>query len=344
MKILITGSTGFIGKRLTQALLDEGHELFLLIRRGSLLKARNFFEENSRLHFVVGDLTNNDVIDHVSSAEVLNSGIESVLHLAASYDLGVGLTDAYLTNVVGTQNLLYLVQKLKGLKYFHYVSTYAVSGNYDGTFMEDDIGGNALFTDHYSSTKMQAELLVRNTNFKNVKLRIYRPGIVVGDSKTGEMDKIDGPYYFFRFFRELKKWTDRVPVPILPISYNSGATLPFIPVDTIVDWFKEMISHPTKDTIRTYHLLPQEKISIYTFLSESFRVYEINMRVQRVPYPALYSRLLPLFKIPAQVGPYMESKTRYSMKNLKADYPKLKSPKLHEYLKKLIDADNLKNL
>ena len=339
MKILITGSTGFIGKRLTKSLLAEGHELFLLIRRGSLHKARDLFEEHPKLHFVMGDLTNNDVIDQVSSAQILESGIEHVLHLAASYDLNVKLTDAYLTNVVGTQNLLFLLQKLKGLKYFHYVSTYAVSGNFDGTFYEDQIGGNTVFTDHYSRTKMQAELLVRNADLKGAKLRIYRPGIVVGDSKTGEMDKVDGPYYFFRFFKELKKWTDKVPVPVLPLSFNAGATLPFIPVDTIVDWFVEMISHPTDHSQRVYHLLPQEKISIYTFLKESFEVFEIKMKVQRVPYPALYSKLLPLFKIPAQVGPYMESKTRYSMKNLKEDFPKLKAPKLREYLRTLIEGD-----
>lgn len=344
MKILITGSTGFIGKRLTKVLLEEGHELFLLIRQGSLHKATDLFGKQPNLHFVVGDLTNNDVVNNVSGTEILDSGIEHVVHLAASYDLNVNLTDAYLANVVGTQNLIFLMQKLKGLKYFHYVSTYAVSGNHEGAFNEDDIDPNAKFTDHYARTKMQAELLVRNANLKDIKLRIYRPGIVVGDSKTGEMDKIDGPYYFFRFFRELKKWTESVPLPILPISFQEAATLPFVPVDTLVGWFKEVITNPTNDKTRTYHLLPTEKIAIDTFLEESFKIFNIKTRVQRVPFPAVFSKVLPYLKIPAQVGPYMESKTKYSSKNFKEDFPKLKAPLMREYLKTLIEADNAKRL
>lgn len=344
MKILITGSTGFIGRRLTKSLLQEGHELFLLVRQGSLHKSIEFFGTHPNLHLIVGDLTNNDVILKVSDTEILDSGIEQVIHLAASYDLNVGLSDAYLTNVVGTQNLLFLIKKIKGLKYFHYISTYAVSGNFEGVFGEDDIEPNAEFTDHYAQTKMQAELLVRNTNLKGAKLRIYRPGIVVGDSKSGEMDKIDGPYYFFRFFRELKKWTESVPIPVIPFSFNESATLPFIPVDTIVAWLVEMTTHPTKDPVRTYHLLPTEKIAIQTFLEESFKIFNIKSRIQRVPFPQFFTRVLPYFKIPAQVGPYLESKTKYSSKNLKEDFPKLKSPLLREYLKTLIDSDNLKNI
>ncbi len=48
----------------------------------------------------------------------------------------------------------------------------------------------------YHRTKFEAERIVREQPY--VPWRVYRPAIVVGDSRTGEMDKIDGPYYFFK--------------------------------------------------------------------------------------------------------------------------------------------------
>jgi thioester reductase-like protein len=344
MKILITGATGFIGKRLTDELISEGHDIYVLVRRASLEKARALFSHSDKVQFVIGDLTNNDVVDHVTGTEILKDEIESVIHLAAYYDLRATMSDAYTHNVIGTQNLLFLLQKMKSLRTFHYVSTYAVSGIHEGDFNEEDLNASSEFPDFYSKTKMQAEFLVRNVQIPGIKIRIYRPGIIIGDSRTGEMEKIDGPYYFFRFFQDLSKWTKKLPLKILPVSYHSESLLPLLPVDTLVTWMKEMVKNPTDHVLRTYHLLPSEKIFVSQFIESSLREFDINMRVQWIPFPELYAKVLPYLKVPKETALYMHSKTRYSTRNLKADFPALKGPKMKSYLPVLIKKFNEKTI
>lgn len=335
MKILITGATGFIGKRLTAELIKEDHEVFLLVRRQSLEKARAIFGDSAK--YIIGDITQNDIVEEVSGAQLIRDEIDTVLHLAAYYDLSASMAETYLHNVIGTQNLLFLMQKMERLKTLHYVSTYAVSGVRDGDFSEEDLDAGVEFPDNYSKTKMQAEFLVRNAKLPSVKKRIYRPGIIVGDSRTGEMDKVDGPYYFFKFFHSLHRWVGKIPVGVLPVSYDSEATIPLLPVDTLVDWLKHMILHPTIEEHRTYHLLPSEKIQIGQFIEESLKAFDLNLKVHRVPFPKLYAKVLPFLKVPKEVASYMHSRTRYSQSNLSKDYPKLRSPKLKNYLPNLIE-------
>jgi thioester reductase-like protein len=338
MKILITGATGFIGKRLAEKFISGENEIYVLVRRKSLDKARQIFEGKPNVHFILGDVSNNDVLDTVGGVETLPDDIESVVHLAALYDLEVSLASAYANNVVGTQNIIYLLQRMKKLKYYHHVSTYAVSGLYDGEFKEEQIESNVEFPDFYARTKMQAEYLVRNAILKNVKVRIYRPGIIIGDSRTGEMDKIDGPYYFLRLFSQLDKFKHLIPLRHLPISCHAGATMPFLPVNTLVDWLYEMISHPTQDKQKCYHLMPDEKILVTDFVNQTLKHYKINMKVQRIPFPQLYASILPHLKIPKELVPYMQSKTKYSKDHMKADFPQLKAPAMKDYLPVILDA------
>lgn len=334
MKILITGATGFIGKRLTKELIKAQHEVFILVRRPSLEKAKALF--SGSVQYVIGDITQNDIIDQVSSANILKNEIDTIVHLAAHYDLSATMAEAYLHNVVGTQNLLFLMQKMEKLKMFHYVSTYAVSGIQDKEFLEEDLEASVPFPDNYSKTKMQAEFLVRNAKLPGVKKKIYRPGIIVGDSTTGEMDKIDGPYYFFQFFKTLTKWTSKFPLRFLPVSYHSESLVPLVPVDTLVNWMNHMIQHPTEHDIRTYHLLPTEKILIGQFIEESLKEFDLQMKIQRVPFPELYAKALPYLKVPKEAASYMHSRTSYSVRNFKTDFPTLQGPKLRSYLPTLI--------
>lgn len=338
MKILITGSTGFIGKRLTKSLAEAGNEVYCLVRKQSLGRARELFQDVKGVSFVTGDLTNNDVLDQVTDAEVINNSIEAVVHLAANYDLAIGQTEAYVTNVVGTQNLLFMLQRMKKLRIFHYMSTYTVSGVHDGEFLEEDLDPGKPFRDHYSQTKMQAELLVRNTRMPTVALRIYRPGIVIGDSVTGEMEKIDGPYYFFRFFQQLSKYIRHFPISILPVHYHPEARLPLIPVNTLVDWMSEMINRPTHHMTRTYHLVPDEKIFVAPLMEETSKYFGLQLKVQRVPVLSIMKKVFPLLRIPAEVDAYILNSTRYSTANMHKDYPQLRCPLTHEYLPVIMEG------
>ena len=336
MKILITGSTGFIGRRLTNRLLDQGHEIYAIVRPQSIDKAKSLFKSQKHIHFVIGDVSNNDVLEHVSGVVSLPEDIECVVHLAAIYDLEVNLSDAYANNVVGTQNIIYLCQRLKNLKYYHHVSTYAVSGLHNGEFGEEELNPALKYPDFYGRTKMQAEYLVRNALMKKVKVRIYRPGIIIGDSTTGEMDKIDGPYYFFRFFNFLTKHRNKLPINFIPVSCHRSSTLPLLPVDTLVDWLSVMLTKPTDHKLRSYHLIPDEKIFITEFVEEALKYFELKMKVQRIPFPEVYGSLLPLLKIPKQLVPYMQSRITFKKDQIHQDFPELKSPVYKDYLPAII--------
>lgn len=338
MKILITGATGFIGKRLTDKLLSDGHDLYILVRKQSLEKARKFFQNKENIHFITGDISNNDVLETVGGVEKLPDDIESVVHLAAIYDLEADVATAYSHNVVGTQNIIYLIQRMKHLKYYHHISTYAVSGLYDGEFGEEQIDSKSEFPEFYSRTKMQAEHLVRNAILNDTKVRIYRLGIIIGDSETGEMDKVDGPYYFLRFFTQLEKINKTIPLKVLPLTCHSNSSLPLLPVDTLTEWLLEMISKPTEHKLRSYHLIPDEKILVTRFVEETLKYYGINLKVIRIPFPKLYAKAMPLLSIPKEVIPYMMSKTTYSKNQIKKDFPHLKAPLFKDYLPAIIKA------
>src|SRR5690606_37551375 len=139
--------------------------------------------------------------------------IEMIIHLAAIYGLEVSLSEAHNTNVLGTQNILDLSKKCLSLKSFHHVSTYAVNSSRKKKILETDLYLKSSFPDYYSQTKNEAERIVRNFTFNSeVITRVYRPCIIVGDSETGEMDKVDGPYYFFDLFRKLSKLNKFIPL------------------------------------------------------------------------------------------------------------------------------------
>ena len=126
----------------------------------------------------------------------LDGKIEHFFHLAAIYDLTADADSQRVANVEGTRHALQLAEAVHA-EHFHQVSSIAAAGLYQGTFTEDmfdeatDVDNNP-----YYATKHESERVVREE--AKIPWRVYRPGIVVGSSETGEIDKIDGPYYFFR--------------------------------------------------------------------------------------------------------------------------------------------------
>ena len=122
-------------------------------------------------------------------------------HLAAVYDLAVPPEIARRVNVDGTANVVDLCHSLPRLRRLQYVSTCYVSGRYAGEFGEDVLAEGQPFRNHYESTKYDAEQLVRDAMAGGLPATIYRPGIVVGDSTTGETLKYDGPYFIAGFLR-----------------------------------------------------------------------------------------------------------------------------------------------
>lgn len=320
MKILITGGTGFLGGYLVRELASQFEVVYVLSRRQN----NELFKDLKNVEFINGDITNLEVVlvDEKIKADFLNS-IDVVLHAAALYELKVSYSDAFLQNVVGTQNILHLLNSMKNLKSFYYISTIAV-GDPEAFFLEEDtLPLRSKFTDAYSETKYLAEQIVRKNISSKFVTRIIRPAIVIGDSVTGFMPKVDGPYLFteaFNKFGHLFKF-----VPMIPMSFNPRSKLPMIPVDHCARFIMLLIKREKFDkTLKTYHLVSLECPS----LSEVLRDLNVMAGVKTYYLPVkeniFHNSLLKLLGIPSELLPFMFSRLSYDKTSTLEDLPEIK--------------------
>jgi len=225
----VTGATGFIGRHLVERLLEREGEIHVLVREGSTDKLDALIERwgaGDRVKPVMGDLTQPGL--GVDPAE-LKGKVRHFFHLAAIYDMEVDDERNATLNVAGTQNAIDLANELEA-GIFHHTSSIAVAGAYEGWFTEDMFDEGQKLPHPYHRTKFEAEKLVRQR--VTGAWRVYRPAIVVGNSKTGEMDKVDGPYYFFKAIQKarnaLPQWFPLVGVEVghtnlVPVDYVAAA-------------------------------------------------------------------------------------------------------------------------
>ncbi len=243
MTYFVTGATGFIGRHLLKHLLARKGDVHCLVRKGSQkkfedLRAR-FGADGKRLFPVIGDLTKPMLGLSPAQRKALAGKAKHFFHLAAIYDLAADADSQIAANVEGTRHALELAAALKA-GCFHYASSIAVAGLYAGVFRED-MFAEAENLDHpYFRTKHDAEALVREAKIKH---RIYRPAIVLGSSRTGEIDKIDGPYYFFR---TLKKLREALPA-WMPTIGLEGGRVNMVPVDFVVAAMDHIAHKPGLD-------------------------------------------------------------------------------------------------
>lgn len=246
MRYVVTGGTGFIGRRVITRILsrDPGAEVWVLVRRESLTRFEKLAQNwDDRVKPLVGDLTAADL--GLSDTDIADLGdISHVVHCAAIYDMTVGEAEQRAANVEGTRAVIALAQRLDAT--LHHVSSIAVAGNHRGVFTEADFDVAQDLPTPYHQTKFEAELLVRSA--PGLRYRVYRPAVVVGDSQTGEMDKIDGPYYFFGVLARLAALPKFTPM-MLP---DSGRTN-VVPVDYVVAAVVHLMHVDDKDG-ETFHL------------------------------------------------------------------------------------------
>jgi thioester reductase-like protein/NADP-dependent 3-hydroxy acid dehydrogenase YdfG len=254
MRYVVTGGTGFIGRRVVSRLLhtDPDAEVGVLVRRPSLLRFERLAADwGGRAKPLVGDLTEPDL---GLSAQTLSelATVEHVVHCGAIYDLTAAEAEQREANVEGTRSVIGLARRLDAT--LHHVSSIAVAGDFRGEYTEADFDVGQQLPTPYHRTKFEAELLVRSQ--PGLRYRIYRPAVVVGDSRTGEMDKIDGPYYFFGVFTKLAKLPSFTPI-LLP---DSGRTN-IVPVDYVVEAIVELMHKPGRDG-DTCHLTAPKNIGL----------------------------------------------------------------------------------
>ncbi len=338
MNILIIGGTGFIGQRLVNSLHASGETLFLLVRPSSLNKAQKIFSHLDNVHFLRGDIDQTDLLSDVGQAAKISEKIECVIHLAATYQLELSPSEAYLKNVIGTQNVLKFLNRLNHLKYFHYFSTYAVNQVLTGTILEEQlISGNSNFYDEYARSKNHAEHLVRKLAPKEIKTIIHRPGIIIGDSKTGERDKNDGPYYFFDFIQKSRKFELLTKkIKLLPLPVEEESLMPVLPVDHLINWCTKIILTPPSRTLTCYHLVPKNKMYTKEFLQASIVLLKSPLKIICVPTEKAFPVIFRFLSLPPQLVFYMKQTAQLDRSLLNQDYPDLGEPIFNDYLPNII--------
>jgi thioester reductase-like protein len=325
MKIFITGATGFLGKYLIRELAPKFETIYVLSRKSDY----DGFNLYSNIQVVKGDITKLEMIENNEVREQVFSECDYVLHAAALYDLEASYSESFLHNVVGTQNVLRLVKKMKKLKAFYYISTIAV-GSEESFILEEDIyPARVDFTDSYSQTKYLAEKMVREQTV-DVPVRIIRPGIIIGDSVTGKMDKIDGPYYFIEAFKKYSHYLKALPV--VPLSFNPRTKIPLIPVDHCARYITLLVERDQSEAkLKTYHLISNELPTVGEFLNDLNQVFGLKTRYIPVLKNLVHSSLLKFLGIPKELIPFMFSKLSYDKTRTIEELPEIQESAYSTY-------------
>ena len=251
MTYFVTGATGFIGRHLVQRLLERDGDIHVLVREGSRERLERLVEgwgprAAQRVKRVSGDLAEPRLGLSDELAEALCGEVEHFFHLAAIYDMTAGDASNERLNVGGTRNAVDLANALRA-GHLHHVSSVAVAGEHKGLFREDHFDEGQTLPSAYHRTKFESEKLVREGTAG--AWRVYRPAIVVGHSQTGEMDKIDGPYYFFK---AIQKARHAVPEWFPLVGPELGYTN-IVPVDFVAAAIDHIAHEPGLDG-QAFHL------------------------------------------------------------------------------------------
>src|SRR5919106_2440711 len=263
-QVLLTGYPGFIGRRLADRLAEGGARVTALVEPRMAAAAREV--SGGRVQIVEGDISRRRLGLSDEDWERLVAEVRHVFHLAAVYDLSVPLELAQRVNVDGTGNVLDLCLACERLERLNYVSTAYVAGTRRGVVYEHELALGQEFKNHYESTKFQAEVWVRQ-ELDRVPTTIYRPAIVVGDSRTGETQKFDGPYFMLRVIA----LCERLGAPI-PQFGRSNAPFNVVPVDFVLDAMLAGASEPAA-VGQTFHLVDPEPVTaveLLGILSEAY--------------------------------------------------------------------------
>lgn len=255
MIYFITGASGFIGKRLVRKLLSrESSVVYFLMRDTSPERISDLLDfwnvDETRAVAVKGDVTKRNLGLTKRQREALSNKIDHMFHLAAVYNLEATPGGEFPTNTEGTRNAVSLALKI-GAKCFHHMSSIAVAGRYPGIFREDMFEEASDWEHPYFCSKHQAEMIVRREC--EISWKIYRPGIVIGDSKSGEMEKIDGPYYFFKLIQKIRTFFP----PWTPLVGIEGGKINIVSVDFVVAAL-DHLSHVEGCDGQCFHLTAPE--------------------------------------------------------------------------------------
>jgi thioester reductase-like protein len=261
--IFLTGGTGFLGAEIIRRVLRNHPKtrLTLLVRSTHRETARERVDRQmlrafgaeeasryrDRVDVVNGDISLRGLGMDPDRIQSLQSRVDQVIHCAATIRFDLPLDVARRDNTEGTRNVLTFAEGISRLRRLEYVGTAFVAGQREGLVMEDELDIGQQYSNSYERTKMEAEALVREFA-RNHPAAIYRPSVVVGDSKTGETTSFQGFYQALLFYRQLYS---KGIVLIVPADPNTPVDI--VPIDYVIDAFFALMN-TEKSLGRTFHL------------------------------------------------------------------------------------------
>jgi thioester reductase-like protein len=355
MTYFVTGATGFIGRHLVERLLERDGDIHVLVREGSQERLDRLVERwgagaGERVRKVVGDLREPRLGLSAEQVAELSGTVEHFFHVAAIYDMTADDASNEL-NVGGTRNAVDLANALR-VRHLHHVSSVAVAGERRGLFREDHFDEGQRLPSAYHRTKFEAEQLVRRE--ATVPWRVYRPAIVVGHSQTGEMDKVDGPYYFFK---AIQKARHALPEWFPLIGPELGYTN-IVPVDYVAAAMDHIAHQPALDG-QAFHLTnpramrvgeslnafaeaahaPRLALRIDKRLTDALPKGTLSMLMRLPQLRELRRTLLADLGIPEEVVAHMALKPQFDTRDTERALAGsgIEVPELHAYADKLWD-------
>ncbi len=354
MAYFVTGGTGFIGRHLIAEIAARGEPIYVLVRPASRARIGRLLEDNAAVAKLIiaveGDLKDDALGVPAAMREQLRGTIRHFIHLGALYDLAAESAALEAANVAGTRNALKLAHDLRA-GCFHLVSSIAVAGRYAGVFDEQMFDQAQDLQQPYFRTKHESEALVRSGC--RIPWRIYRPGMVVGHSVSGVMDKIDGPYYLFKLIQKLR---DALPSWV-PLVGFEGGHINLVPVDFVASALAHLIHAPGQDG-KCFHLTDPEDRRIGDVLNlfaKAAHAPTMTLRLESSllkaatasagsgdllrPLRRLADRLLRELGIPRSAVSLLDYPTRFSSTQAQSllTAAGIKVPALQEYAYRLWD-------
>jgi len=336
--IFLTGVPGFLGTRLLRSLADQFPEASfgLLVQpkfEATTHQVLDTLGLSAQAEVFPGDITEPD-LGLGEQYDAVADQITMAVHLAAVYDLSIPRDVGWRINVEGTRHMLDLLAQCPNLERFGYVSTAYVSGERTGTIYEDELVHDAGFKNFYEETKYHAEVLVQD-RMDDIPTQIFRPGIVVGDSQTGETDKFDGPYFVLHALQQLPRYT-------LMTRIGSGTEpVNLVPVDFAIAAMTHLLSSDAHlDTV--FHITDPQPLTTQAIL-ELFSDL-LDKKVAYVPVPPSVARTLlgtgvgRYLGIAPELIDYFDHPSRYDSSHTQAalEGTGIRCPSLPDYAPKMV--------
>lgn len=268
MKVLITGSNGFVGRHLSQTLEPQ----YLILRHGRKVESP-VVKSN---HFYLDVNGNSDWREHLQ-------GVGTIIHLAASAHNKLNSEESI--EEVNVNGALALAQQAAavGVKRFIFISSIGVLG--DKTILPFDELTIESPHSEYADSKLRAEqALLKLAEETSLEVVIIRPVLVYGENAPGN-------------FSKLKSLINKLPILPFGLVNNKRS---FISVGNLVSFIELCIEHP-KAKNEIFCIADGEDVSTKEFTSSI--AFGLSKRVIQLPIPSwLFKIAGRFFKKEALVG------------------------------------------